>query len=317
MGALAMDDHWFRGKTKNPWNPAEGSSGSSAGSASATAAGLVGFAIGTETLGSIVSPSHRCRVTGLRPTYGRVSRYGAMGLSYTMDKVGPICREIEDCALVFAAICGEDPHDETTVNRSFLWRPRLDFRKLKVGFLVNPNASLKDTAAMDREPFVQQLRKRGALVRPIKFTPPTQALFTILEVEAASAFDALTRTQDLDQIKESQWPGIFRTNRFVPAVEYLQAQRVRALAMRRFDTEFGDLDMFLAYGTGGYSLTLTNSTGHPQALVPYGVNDRGQNQSISVVGRLYQEDRMLAVAKLLQDAGPTSYRRHHPDLTGV
>jgi len=317
MGALAMDDHWQNGKTKNPWNPQEGSSGSSAGSASATAAGLVGFSIGTETLGSIMSPSHRCRVTGLRPTYGRVSRYGAMGLSYTMDKIGPICREVEDCALVFAAICGQDPNDETTVARSFSWRPRLDYKTLKVGYLLNPNASLKDTAQMDKEPFVQELRNRGALVRPVKFTPAPQALFTILEVEAASAFDALTRSADLDTIKSSAWPNIFRTNRFVPAVEYLQAQRLRSLAMQKFEQELGDLDMFLAYGIGGYSLTLTNSTGHPQVLIPYGTNSAGQNYSITLVGRTYQEDRLLSVAKTLQDATKFTYQYARPDLSKV
>jgi Asp-tRNA(Asn)/Glu-tRNA(Gln) amidotransferase A subunit family amidase len=315
MGALAMDDHWQNGKTKNPWNPKEGSSGSSAGSASATAAGLVGFSIGTETLGSIMSPSHRCRVTGLRPTYGRVSRYGAMGLSYTMDKVGPICREVEDCALVFAAICGPDPNDETTVARSFTWRPRLDFKALKVGCLINPSASLKDTSRIDKEPFVQELRSRGALVRPVKFTPAPQALFTILEVESASAFDALTRSADLDTIKSSAWPNIFRTNRFVPAVEYLQCQRLRSLAMRQFEQEFGDLDMFLANGVGGYSLTLTNSTGHPQVLIPYGTNPAGQNASMTLIGRLYQEDRLLSVAKTLQDSCKFTYQYARPDLS--
>jgi Asp-tRNA(Asn)/Glu-tRNA(Gln) amidotransferase A subunit family amidase len=317
MGALAMDDHWFRGKTKNPWKPSEGSSGSSAGSASATAAGLVGFSIGTETLGSITSPSHRCRVTGLRPTYGRVSRHGAMGLSYTMDKIGPICREAEDCALVFAAICGQDPDDEMTVSRSFSWRPRVDYRKLKVGFLMNPDANFADTARMDAEPYVQQLRRRGATVRPVKFTPASPALVTILEVEAASAFDALTRSANLDTISSSAWPASFRTHRFVPAVEYLQAQRVRALTMRRFEAEFGDLDMFLAYGVGGYSLTLTNSTGHPQAIIPYGVNDKGQNLSVSLIGRLYAEDRLLAVAKTLQDTAGFSYRKAQPDLSAL
>ncbi len=315
MGALAMDDHWFRGKTKNPWNPTEGSSGSSAGSASATAAGLVGFSIGTETLGSITSPSHRCRVTGLRPTYGRVSRYGAMGLSYTMDKVGPICREVEDCALVFAAICGEDANDPTSVNRSFHWKPRIDYRSLKIGYLVGPRADLKDTAAMDKEPVVLQLRKRGATVRPVKFTPGPQSLITILEVEAASAFDALTRSGQLDTIASSAWPARFRTNRFVPAVEYLQAHRMRALAMKRFEEEIGDLDMFIAGGIGGYSLTLTNATGHPQVLIPNGISDKGQNLSISLIGRHYQEDRLLAVAKTLQDATTFSYKHQQPDLS--
>jgi Asp-tRNA(Asn)/Glu-tRNA(Gln) amidotransferase A subunit family amidase len=315
MGALAMDDHWQRGKTKNPWNPTEGSSGSSAGSASATAAGLVGFAIGTETLGSIMSPSHRCRVTGLRPTYGRVSRYGAMGLSYTMDKVGPICREVEDCALVFAAICGPDPNDETAVSRPFTWRPRTDYHALKIGYLVNPSASLKDTSRMDKEPFVQELRSRGAAVRPVKFTPAPQALFSILEVESASAFDALTRSADLDTIQQSAWPNTFRTNRFVPAVEYLQAQRLRSLAMRQFEQELGDLDVILTNGIGGYALALTNSTGHPQILIPYGTNPAGQNSSMTLIGRLYQEDRLLSVAKTLQDSCKFTYQYIRPDLS--
>ena len=186
---------------------------------------------------------------------------------------------------------------------------------MKVGFLVGPQADVQDTAAMDREVFVQQLRKRGAQVLPVKFTPPSQALMTILEVEAASAFDALTRSPALDEISSSAWPASFRTSRFVPAVEYLQAHRLRALTMRRFHKEFGDLDMFLAYGIGGYSLTLTNATGHPQVLIPYGVNDKGQNQSVSLIGRLYQEDRLLAVAKTLQDATEFSYRRLRPDLS--
>lgn len=314
MGALAMDDHWFRGRTKNPWNLLEGSSGSSAGSAAATAAGLVGFSIGTETLGSIVSPSNRCRVTGLRPTFGRVSRYGAMELSYTMDKVGPICREAEDCALVFAAICGYDPRDESTVDRSFIWKPRVDWKRLKVGFVADEPDAPGAAAAMEKQPYVQQLRAKGAEVRPVRITPAPDELIIILEVESASAFDLLTRGPQLDSISSSEWPAIFRTNRFVPAVEYLQAQRVRSMVMRRFEQELGDLDLLLAPGIGGNTLALTNFTGHPQAIIPYGVSENGHSRSVSLVGRLFREDRLLAAAKLVQDAAPYSYRTRKPDL---
>ena len=314
MGALAQDDIWFRGKTKNPWNLKEGSSGSSAGSASAVSAGLVPFAIGTETLGSITSPSHRCRVTGLRPTYGRVSRYGAMGLSYTMDKIGPICREVEDCALVFAALCGEDKRDAASVSRSFQWRPNLDLKGLKIGYLVAPNADLADRSHEQSDPLIKALKAHVCEVRPIRFTPAPDVMYALLEVEAASAFDAFTRGNGIHELHNSNWNTSFRTHRYVPAVEYLQAQRYRAVMMQRFEQEFGDLDLFVSSDLGGYTLTVTNFTGHPQVIIPNGVNEKGESKSISFTGHLYAEDTLLSVARFAQNL--TDFHHQHPKLQG-
>jgi Asp-tRNA(Asn)/Glu-tRNA(Gln) amidotransferase A subunit family amidase len=313
MGALAMGDVWFRGITKNPWNPKQGSSGSSAGSASATAAGLVGFSIGTETLGSIVSPSTRCRVTGLRPTYGRVSRYGGMALSYTMDKAGPICRRAEDTALVLAAICGSDPQDPSAVDRPFAYPARVDFRRLKVGFLVRKD-NADDLKALDEDPGVKILRELGAAVRPVSFSPMAQGLLNILNVESSSAFDEFTRTEKIHQLKNSSWPETFRTARYVPAVEYLQAQRARTLLMHKFEEEFGDLDMYMCVG-GGYTLAHTNLTGHPQIVIPWGGDANGNSRSRSLVGRLYREDVLVTVAKAIQDRA--GFWKERPDLSLV
>jgi Asp-tRNA(Asn)/Glu-tRNA(Gln) amidotransferase A subunit family amidase len=299
MGALAMGDVWFRGTTKNPYNQKEGSSGSSAGSAASTAAGLVGFSIGTETLGSIVSPSIVCHATGLRPTYGRVSRYGGMALSYTMDKVGPICRRAEDTALVLAAICGADPRDPSAVSRPFSY-PQGKIKGLKIGFLVGFGRE-KDTQAIDADPAVKILRSLGATVEPISFSPLPDGLLEVLEVESSSAFDEFTRSEKIDMLKNSEWPEIFRAARFVPAVEYLQAQRGRTLLMHQFEREFGDFDMFLTVDHG-YTLTHTNLTGHPQIVVPWGVTGKGEGTARCLVGRLYQEDKLITVAKALQDA---------------
>lgn len=312
LGTFAMGDVWFRGTTKNPWNPSEGSSGSSAGSASATAAGLVGFSIGTETFGSIVSPSARCRVTGLRPTYGRVSRYGGMALSYTLDKVGPICREAEDCALVFAAIAGSDPRDPSAVRRSFSWPPRVDIRELKVGYLVPGGFDINDRSREREDPALALLTKLGVKLRPVKFTPMPNGISIILGAETGSAFDAFTRGEPIRQLKGSSWPVTFRQARYVGAVEYLQAQRARTLFMRKFEEELGDLDAVIARGIGE-SLINTNYTGHPQVLIPFGVDDRGQAQSRSLIGRLYREDVLLALAKAFQDAA--GFHRSHPDLS--
>ena len=313
MGALAQGDVWFRGLTKNPWNLSEGSSGSSAGPASATAAGLVGFAIGTETLGSIVSPSVRCRVTGLRPTYGRVSRAGAMGLSYTMDKVGPICREVEDCALVFAAICGSDPDDRTAQDASFLWKPRMDWKRMKIGLLVNTEEETQNRESIEKDSMFQRLQSLGAQVLPVKFTSAPNELYKILEVESASAFDDFTLSPDIRNLKDSSWPETFRSARYVPAVEYLRAQRVRTLAMRRFEQEFGNLDLYVSYGGGWQTLALTNFTGHPQVVIPTGANDKNESTARSFIGRPFQEDKLLAVAREVQNT--MDFHRRRPDLS--
>ena len=238
MGALAQGDKWFGGVTKNPWNLEQGSSGSSAGSASATSAGLVGFAIGTETLGSIVSPSTRCGVTGLRPTYGRVSRYGAMGLSWTMDKVGPICRSVEDTALVLNAMHGPDGHDVTTIDAPFDWNPATPLSSLKIGYLKSefertggfgrqgdPEAIAARKKIYD-DVFVA-LRKAGAKIEEAELPQMNaQPLTVILNAEAAAAFDDITRDGRVAQLSgqaNQDWPNSFRTSRVIPAVEYIRA----------------------------------------------------------------------------------------------
>ncbi len=305
-GALAQGDVWFRGTTKNPWNLKQGSSGSSAGSASATAAGLVGFAIGTETYGSITSPSVRCRVTGFRPTYGRVSRYGAMGLSYSMDKVGPICREVEDCAIVFSAICGSDPHDLASVDRDFTFPKRLDFKKVKLGWVGSE-------ATMAKDPVVVFLHELGASVRVAKFSPIPDGVNQILDAEAGSAFDAFTLGPEIHQLKNSSWPDTFRASRYIPAVEYLQAQRARTLLMRRFEEELSDLDFVVGNGVLGQILGHCNYCGHPQVALPFGDDGNGNSVAKSVVGRLYRDDELLAVAQVIQNH--FDFHLKHPDVT--
>jgi Asp-tRNA(Asn)/Glu-tRNA(Gln) amidotransferase A subunit family amidase len=303
LGALAMGDVWFGGTTKNPWNEKQGSSGSSAGSAACVAAGLVPFAIGTETYGSITSPSLRCRVTGFRPTYGRISRYGGMELSYTMDKVGPIARSATDCALVFAALCGADPRDPSAVDRPFEFPQRIEFAKLKVGFVGSEGD-------MDSDPIVEFLRKKGAQVRHAAFTPVPAGLFAILDVECASAFDDLTRSGRLRELRNSSWPRTFRSARYVPAVEYLQTQRARAIAMRKFEEELDNLDLLVMNGLGA-TIAHTNFGGHPQIMLPWGGDANGNSVGRSLVGRLYRDDHLLSVAVAVQEA--FDFHRRKPE----
>ena len=307
-GALAQGDVWFRGMTKNPWNTKQGSSGSSAGSACSTAAGLVGFSIGTETYGSITSPSVRCRVTGFRPTYGRVSRYGAMGLSYTMDKVGPICREVEDCALVFAAITGSDPNDFASVDRAFEFPHRVDFKKLKVGWIGSETSMASD-------PVLKIFKDLGASVRIAKFSPIPDGVNQILDAEAGSAFDAFTRGSEIHQLKNSSWPETFRASRYIPAVEYLQAQRARTLLMRKFEQELGDLDVVVGNGVAGQILGHCNYCGHPQVALPFGDDGNGNSLAKSLIGRLYRDDELLTIAKTIQ--GHFGFHLRRPDLSKV
>lgn len=313
MGSLAMGDVWDRGTTKNPWNPAEGSSGSSAGSAAAVSAGLLPFAIGTETQGSITSPSERCRVTGLRPTYGRVSRQGAMELTYTMDKIGPICREAEDCALVFAAICGADPRDPASVDRPFLWPPRVEWSRLNVGFLTAPDGSGAGRERIEADPTLRFLRERGAKLRPLNLTPLPDVCELILLVEAASAFDSLTRSGRVNEVKNSAWPALFRAARYLPAVEYLQAQRLRGEAMRRAESELSDLDLFVSRGIGEHTVSLVNQCGYPQVIIPQGADEKGRSRAVSFTGRIYGEALILAVAREVQRQA--SFHRLRPDLS--
>ena len=304
LGALAWGDVWFGGTTRNPWDPQQGSSGSSAGSASATAAGLVGFAIGTETWGSIVSPCTRCGVTGLRPTYGRVSRTGAMALSWSMDKIGPIARTAEDCALVFAALHGADGIDPSAVTRPFAYSGPCDLRTLRIGYLQALFEEEYPNRARD-EAVLNLLRGLGAELIPITLPDlPIGPLALILEAEAAAAFDQLTLSGRDDllvrQIKRA-WPNVLRAARLIPAVEYIQANRVRQVVMTEMAELMRGLDLYVAPSFGGDNLLLTNLTGHPCVVVPNGFDETGHPVSISFIGRHFGEAEILAVAAAYQE----------------
>jgi Asp-tRNA(Asn)/Glu-tRNA(Gln) amidotransferase A subunit family amidase len=294
LGALAMGDEWFGGLTRNPWNPEEGSSGSSAGSASAVAAGLVGFAIGSETLGSIVSPCRRCSVTGLRPTFGRVSRHGCMSLAWSFDKIGPIARGVEDCALVLGAIHGYDGLDPTAVDRPFVWPPRREVRSMKVGYI-------EGRRPLDERSEIAVLRKLGIELVPIKLPAkyPADQLNIILDTEAAAVFDPLTRKGIREGI--GKWATTFRRAQFIPAIEYLRANRVRTLVMREMDEVMADIDAYI----GGNDLTLTNVTGHPMVVIPHGTRRQSPNDqpgTITLTGKLFGETDLLAIAHAFQQA---------------
>jgi Asp-tRNA(Asn)/Glu-tRNA(Gln) amidotransferase A subunit family amidase len=313
LGALAWGDVWYGGMTRNPWNLEEGSSGSSAGSASATAAGLVAFAIGTETWGSIVSPCTRCGVTGLRPTYGRVSRSGAMALSWSMDKIGPICRSVEDCAIVFKEILGPDGVDQSVVDVPFAYRPGVSLDKLRIGFTEKLFQEDYENKTRDAAT-LGTLEGLGANLIPIDLPDyPVESLAFILSAEAAAAFDELTRSNKDDlmvrQIKNA-WPNVFRASRFIPAVEYIQANRVRNQLIVEMARIMEDIDVYVAPSFGGDNLLLTNLTGHPCVVLPNGFDDRGCPVSVTFVGRLYDEGTLLAVAKSYQDA--TEFHKKHP-----
>ena len=304
VGALAMGHVWFGGSTRNPWNLEQGASGSSAGSAAATAAGLVGFSIGTETLGSIVSPSTRCGTTGLRPTFGRVSRYGSMQLSWSMDKVGPICRTVEDCALVFDAIHGADGLDPTARDVAFDWDPNVRLSNLRIGYLKSgfeadrPNREFDDAA-------LETLRGLGAELVPFELPNriPVAPLRLILNAEAAAAFDDLTRSgRDALMEERSSWPATFRQARFVPAVEYIQANRLRTMVMRDLNEAMRDIDVFVTPSFARDLLVMTNLTGHPAVVLPNGFTDQGTPVSISFVGKLWGEAETMAVARAYQEA---------------
>jgi Asp-tRNA(Asn)/Glu-tRNA(Gln) amidotransferase A subunit family amidase len=372
LGALAMDDHWFGAKTRNPWNPTQGSSGSSAGSASATAAGCVAFSIGSETLGSISSPSTRCGCTGLRPTFGFVPRTGAMALSWSMDKLGPICRAVEDTALVLHAIYGPDAGDRAVQPAAFNWDADLDWRKLRVGYLktdferpfdnpeeapakVEPELSAEEKKKRDeqkqrREQFrlraeydrrfnraaIAKLQAMGVNLVAVELPKfPYDAMAPLLEAEAAAAFDELTRT-GRDKLLTDQgpgdWPNTFRTARLIPAVEYIQANRARMLAMEAVAKALDGFDVIVA-PTNSQQLVVTNLTGHPALILPNGFrgddaphtrkNDKGEIEgdyggpgtpvSLTFLGQLYGEGRLLAFARAYQQA--TDFHLQHPKLS--
>ncbi len=340
MGALAQGPKWFGGVTRNPWVPDEdrlGSSGSSAGPAAATAAGLVGFSIGTETLGSIVSPSSRCGCTGLRPTYGRVSRYGAMGLSWTMDKIGPIGRGVEDCAAALDAIYGPDGHDLTVGDPYFNWTPDAPLSSLRVAYLKSEFEFTPPANATDQQKQIAEKRnamykealdaltKAGVKITAIELPKfPANNIRHILTAEAATAFDDITRDGRVNELSgqdPGDWPNTFRTNRFVPAVEYLRAQRARVLLMREMDKLMKDWDVFVSPAPGSASLIITNLTGHPAVCLPCGFLDvpAGPNapvarlpQAIMFTGGLYDEASPLRVALAFEKA--TQWHTMHPKV---
>jgi Asp-tRNA(Asn)/Glu-tRNA(Gln) amidotransferase A subunit family amidase len=369
LGALALGDVWFGGVTRNPWNTGQGSSGSSAGPASATAAGCVAFSIGSETLGSISSPSTRCGCTGLRPSFGLVPRTGAMALSWSMDKLGPICRTVEDCALVLDAIYGPDGHDRTVHSAAFNWDANLDWKKLRVGYLKadferkpeppkeekeepaktpeeqkkrdeqkKRRAAARARAEYDRkynDAALEKLRGMGVNLIPVEMpTFPYDALVTMLTAESAAAFDELTRTGKdrlLTSQKDYDWPNAFRTARFIPAVEYIQAARARRMAMDAVAKAFEAVDVIVAPTNGSQQLVITNLTGHPAVILPNGLrgNDApkypfddpsdfqnaggpGTPTSLTFLGKLYGEAEMLAFARAYQET--TGFHLLHPKL---
>lgn len=314
LGALAWGDVWYGGKTRNPWNREQGSSGSSAGSASATSAGLVPFAIGSETWGSIVSPATRCGLSGLRPTYGRVSRTGAMALSWTMDKLGPLARSVEDCAIVFNAIYGPDEADQTLIEAPFSYSGPADLKSLRIGYLKSA-FDQDSTGAKFNQAALDLLRKKGVELIPVELPDyPTWDLGFVLSAEAAAAFDLLTRSDRDDllvrQIKNA-WPNVFRTSRFIPAVEYINANRIRSLIIQEMDKVMSEVDVYIT-PSFGENLLLTNLTGHPCVVLQNGFDEKGNPVSISLIGDLFEEETLLGVAQALQEAG--DHHKKHPVL---
>lgn len=323
LGALAWGDVWFGGTTKNPWNIEQGSSGSSAGPGSAVAAGLVGFAIGSETLGSIVSPSTRNGVTGHRPTFGRVSRAGAMALSWSMDKLGPMCRSAADCALVFDAIHGQDSGDPTSVSAPFDWSPKPDVQALRVGYVESAFEGDYDNREADLA-VLDVFRDQGIDLKPIQLPDiPVGPMLLTLNAEAAAAFDELTRTGGVDSMVRQvrfAWPNSFRHARFISAVDYIQANRARTLLIQAMDDVMEEVDVFVSPSFRGNTLRITNLTGHPSVTVPNNFlplddqpqSPRRQPRSITFVGGMYQDAAALAVADAYQAA--TDFHRRRPPI---
>jgi len=321
LGELAAGNgRWFEGMTRNPWNPSDangGSSGSSAGSAAATAAGLVSFSLGSETTGSIVSPCARCGATGLRPTFGRISRYGAMSLCWTLDKVGPICRSVEDCAAVLYYIYGPDGRDTTVADIPFGWEPATyDLKKLRIGYLKAEFDSRPKEQKAVYDAALDALKSAGLDPQPMEL-PPTASpsLKIIATAEAAAAFDDITRDGQVDALASQStngWPNIFRTARFVPAVEYVRAQRIRKLLMRDMADVMSRWDVFLAPAPTSDSSLASNMTGQPAVVLPCGFIN-GQPLAMVFIGRVYEEAPVLHAAMAFEQA--TKWHTMRPDLS--
>lgn len=318
LGSLAMGDYWFGGRTKNPWNLKTGSSGSSAGSASATVAGLVPFAIGTETWGSIISPASTCGATGLRPTFGTISRTGAMALSWSLDKIGPICRSAEDAAIVFSLIHGADGLDLSAVNAPFNFEPNGAIKKLRIGYAKNYFDQIKDTSRNEWK-VIAAFKEMGVELVPIEF--PDTAIYkanimdVIISAESAAAFDGLTRLDIDDELTRQgpfDWPNNFRVSRLVPAVEYVNANRMRYVLQQKVHAALQGIDVLICPTRGsGNQSAITNLTGQPVVCVPTGFDKRsGLPSSISFIGNLYNEAAILLAAKYYQQA--TEWETIHP-----
>ncbi len=316
-GALARGDVWFGGKTLNPWDTLQGASGSSAGSASAVAAGLVPFAIGTETLGSIVSPSNRCGTTGLRPTYGRVSRYGVMSLSWSMDKVGPIAGNAMDCAIVFEAIRGKDPLDRTTYEAAFNFDINQPTEDLKIGYLKTAFEEDTTAAGENGRLALESFHKMGLVMEVVTLPEnlPYEAFDIILRAESGAFFDELVRNNGDDllvqQNKRSRANSL-RQSRFIPAVEYLQANRYRSLLIEEMHHIMQKYDVVIAPTFGGRQLLITNLTGHPALAIPTGLDDKGRPTSITLLGNLFDEASILRLGIAFQEN--STYEDVHPPL---
>jgi Asp-tRNA(Asn)/Glu-tRNA(Gln) amidotransferase A subunit family amidase len=317
LGALAMGDYWYGGRTKNPWNLQFGSSGSSAGSASATVAGLVPFAIGTETWGSIVSPASTCGATGLRPTFGRISRTGAMALSWSLDKVGPICRSAEDAAVIFSFIHGTDGLDASAVSKPFNYQPSADIKKLRIGYAKNYFDLIRDTTRSEWK-VLETFKQMGVELIPIVF-PDTvyksNIMDAVISAESAAAFDEFTRNNIDDEMTRQgvfDWPNSFRVSRLMPAVEYVNANRLRYLLMQKVNEAMQQVDVLICPTRGsGNQSAITNLTGQPVVCVPTGFDKRTNAPfSISFLGNLYDEASILLAAKAYQKA--TAWDEMHP-----
>jgi len=316
-GALARGDVWFGGKTLNPWDLKQGASGSSAGSGSATSAGLVGFSIGTETLGSITAPSTRNGISGLRPTYGRVSRAGVMSLSWSMDKVGPMCRSAEDCAIVMSIIEGADEGDQTAVDAPFNFKPKKDWSSLRIGILQSLVDKDTSKRAENLKEAIKMIKSKG--IKMVEVDLPTDFPFAgfdvILRAEAGAFFEELVRSGEVDRMVQ-QGPrsraNSLRQARFIPAVEYLQANRHRQVLIEEVHQVMKDIDILITPTFGGSQLMTTNLTGHPVVCIPTGLDDKGHPTSISFLGNLYEDDLILAFAKWFQDW--TAFDEMYPPL---
>jgi Asp-tRNA(Asn)/Glu-tRNA(Gln) amidotransferase A subunit family amidase len=311
-GEFASGDRWFRGQTRNPWNPEEGSSGSSAGPGSATAAATVAFAIGTETQGSIVSPARRNGLSALRPTFGRVSRYGGMVLSWSMDKAGPMCRNIEDCAIVFNELHGASENDPASMTAPFAFDPDADLSTYRIGY---------DEDAP--EGFLQQLQGMGVELREMNEMP--QGSSNSLGVESSAAFDFHVAPDGVEpepipdglEPREARRRGRFRRARATLALDYVQSQRRRLILMREVQAAMDGFDMFVS---GRGEVGLTNQTGHPAAIVQYGFGVRDAEAdspttmplTTTILGDLFADDKILNLAHAFQKN--TDWHKRRPAL---